>query len=788
MSETVSGGGSGGSVPGGDREPRRTARTVMTTRFTRIKGAVLGRPLATHQEHQQLLPKRLALPVFSSDALSSVAYATEEAMLVLAIAGAAAFRLVTPVALAVATLLAVVVVSYRQTIRAYPQGGGAFSVATDNFGIRTGAVAAAALLVDYVLTVAVSVSAGVAAITSAVPGALPWRVALALGFVALLTLANLRGVKEASTVFAIPTYLFIVTVGAMLVTGFTRCALDACPVAVSSDLEIPALGSLGLFLVLRAFASGASALTGVEAVANGVQAFREPKAHNAATTLALMGTIAISLFLGISTLARWTHVRISHETVDLYGTVLSQVGRAVFGGGIGFWALQVFTAAILVLAANTAYQGFPLLSAILSDHRLLPRQFRNRGDRLVFSNGVVVLALVAGTLIAAFDAQVTRLIQLYVVGVFTSFTISQTGMIRHWLRSRDAGWRRSIVLNTIGAITTGVVLVVVTVVKFTHGAWIVLVAVPVLVSLMLAIRRHYRAVAVQLRALPTDVRARTHRVILLVAHADEATDRALRYAEKIRGEGIECIHAVEADSDETSYAWRAMHPQRPLTMLDGPAGVGRRIVDHIVAIRDAHPEQWVTVVMSDRLDRRSARELFRHRHSLWIKFRLLFTSGVVVTDVTHHRRRRRSGLIPVPLRQVELVVLVSDLTRPVREALMYARSLGPPTHAVHVDVEDRQRERVTRDWAASQLDIPLEILPSPYRGIVDPLVDYLRERRRLALPGTVINVVIPEFIVEGRVAQFLHNQTGLTIKGVLAREPGIAVTSVPFHLVSHLEG
>ena len=759
----------------------------MTSRFTRFKAVLVGRPLASYQADLQLLPKRLALPVFASDALSSVAYATEEAMIVLALAGVAAFSFITPVSLAVATLLGVVVVSYRQTIRAYPQGGGAFSVATDNFGIGAGAVAASSLLVDYVLTVAVSVSAGVAAITSAVPELIEWRVSIALFLIVMLTVANLRGVKEASTVFSVPTYLFILTVLAMLITGFARCLFDSCPTAVSAGLEIdPVVGSVTVFLILRAFASGASALTGVEAVANGVQAFREPKAHNAATTLALMGTVAISLFLGISTLARLTGVRITHETVNLYGTVLSQVGRAVFGGGLGFWLLQVFTALILILAANTAYQGFPLLSAILSDHRLLPRQFRNRGDRLVFSNGVVVLALLTGSLIVVFHAEVTRLIQLYVVGVFTSFTISQAGMIRHWLRSRAPGWRRSIVINAVGAVTTGVVLVVVTIVKFTHGAWVVLVAVPLLVALMLSIRRHYRAVGAQLRALPVDATPRSHRIVLLVAHADEATDRALRYAEKVHSEGIECVHAVEVDSDETSYAWRAMHPQRSLTLLEGKAGVSRRIVDHIIKVRDAHPGERVTVVMSDRLDRRNLGELLRHRHSLVIKFLLLFQSGVVTTDLTHFRRRRRSGLTPVPLRQVELVVPISDLTRPVREALLYARSLGPPLTAVHVDVEERQRERVLRDWGSAGMDVPLEVLPSPYRGLIDPLVDYLRERRRVALPGTLINVIIPEFIVEGRITQILHNQTGLAIKGVLSREPGIAVTSVPFHLTTHL--
>jgi amino acid transporter len=616
----------------------------MNQRRGRFKEVFVGRPLASHEAPHQLLPKRLALPVFASDALSSIAYATEEAMLVLALAGAAAFALVTPVSLAVATLLGVVVISYRQTIRAYPQGGGAFSVASDNFGIGAGAVAASSLLVDYVLTVAVSVSAGVAAITSAAPATIPWRVPIALFFVLLLTVANLRGVKEASTIFSIPTYLFIVTVMAMIVTGLTRCFVDVCPTAVSSGTPIvPVMGGVTVFLFLRAFASGASALTGVEAVANGVQAFKEPKAHNAATTLAVMGAIAITMFLGISTLARLTDVHISHENLDQFGTVISQVGRAIFGGGFLFWTLQVFTAAILVLAANTAYQDFPRLSAILSDHRLMPRQFRNRGDRLVFSNGVLVLTVLAGLLIVVFRAEVTRLIQLYVVGVFTSFTISQAGMIRHWWRSRESGWRRSIVINAIGAVTTGTVLLVVTVVKFTHGAWVVLVAVPLLVALMLSIRRHYRAVGAQLRALPPEAVPRLHRIVLLVAHADEATDRALRYAERIRSEGIECIHAVETDTDETSYAWRAMHPQRPLTLLEGKAGVGRRIVDYIIKVRDAHPGERVTVVMSDRLDRRSLRELFRHRHSLAIKFRLLFEERVVVTDVTHFRRRRRSG-------------------------------------------------------------------------------------------------------------------------------------------------
>ena len=479
-----------------------------------------------------MLPKRLALPVFASDPLSSVAYATEEAMLVLALAGTAAFSLLAPISLAIAALLLIVIVSYRQTIKAYPDGGGAFIVANDNLGIRTGTVAASALLTDYVLTVSVSVAAGVAAITSAAPGLIPWRVQIALGFVALLTLANLRGVKEASTVFAAPTYLFVATVGIMLVTGFVKCFDSVCPTAVSAGAEIaPEVGAVTLFLVLRAFASGSTALTGVEAIANGVQAFREPKAHNAAKTLGIMGAISITMFLGISTLARWFDVRISEETIDEYGTVISQIGRAAFGGGFGFYALQVFTAAILILAANTAYQDFPRLSAILAKHKLTPRQYLNRGDRLVFSNGVITLALVAAALLLIFDAEVSRLIQLYVVGVFTAFTLSQAGMVRHWRGTREPGWRRSVILNAIGATTTGVVLIIVASVKFTHGAWMVIIAIPILVALMLSIRRHYLGVAAQLRHFPVEAVERPTRILVLVAHHDEGTDRALKYAE-----------------------------------------------------------------------------------------------------------------------------------------------------------------------------------------------------------------------------------------------------------------
>jgi len=749
-----------------------------------LKQRLFGRPFASNEEQHQLLPKRLALPVFASDPLSSVAYATEEAMLVLALAGTAAFNLLTPLSLAIATLLLIVIISYRQTIKAYPDGGGAFIVANDNLGIRTGTVAASALLTDYVLTVSVSVAAGVAAITSAAPDLIPWRVEISIGFVALLTVANLRGVKEASTLFAAPTYLFVATVGTMLVVGFVQCLDGECPNAISSGASLEAeVGAVGLFLILRAFASGSTALTGVEAIANGVQAFREPKAHNAATTLGVMGAISISMFLGISTLARWFDVRISEDTIDQFGTVISQIGRATFNGGFGFYALQVFTAAILILAANTAYQDFPRLSAILARHKLMPRQYLNRGDRLVFSNGIITLALVASALLIVFDAEVSRLIQLYVVGVFTAFTLSQTGMVRHWLRTSEPGWRRSVVINLIGAVTTGVVLIVVATVKFVHGAWIVILIVPILVMLMLNTRRHYLGVAAQLKLVPVEAQPRPIRILVLVAHHDAGTDRALRYAELVSAEAVTCVHAEEPRSDDLIYTWDSSHPGHSLEIIPGEKeSISRRVVQRVREERDAHPKTIIAAILADRVRTRSILAPFTHRHSLAIKSRLLFEPGVVVTDLNVLQRSRRSKLAQVPISHIEQVVLISDMTRPIREALTFAQGLGSPVTAVHIDVDAAQRERLERQWQESGYEFPLEMVPSPYRSIVDPLVRYLRERRRTATPGTLISALIPEFVVPGRITQLLHNQTGLAIKGVLAGEPGIAVTSVPFHL------
>src|SRR3954449_1567487 len=460
----------------------------MASNAGTVSRLLLGKPLRSDRIGETLLPKRLALPVFCSDPLSSVAYATEQILLVLGLGGLALLHLTPWVGLAVGILLVVVVASYRQTCFAYPNGGGAYTVSRENLGVRASLVAASALLVDYVLTVAVSVVAGVAAITSAVPGLAPHAVALSVGLVVLLTVVNLRGVKESGRAFAIPTYGFVAIVLVLLAVAGARLAMGETLTAESASYGLVADhrtgGLLTVFLALRAFASGCTALTGVEAVSNGVPSFRPPKARNAATTLAVMGALAITMFAGITALAMVTHVHMAENPALLTGlpagqaqkTALSQIGLAVFGSGAAFYALQAFTAAILVLAANTAYNGFPVLASLLARDGPLPRQLGRRGDRLVFSNGVVVLAAVAALLIVAFDADVTKLIQLYIIGVFVSFTLSQFGMVRHWTRElravmEDAARRRirrSQAMNFAGAAATSLVLVLVLVTKFVH--------------------------------------------------------------------------------------------------------------------------------------------------------------------------------------------------------------------------------------------------------------------------------------------------------------------------------
>ncbi len=482
-----------------------------------LKRLVVGRPLTSTQMEEQRLPKTVALAVFSSDALSSTAYATEEILFVLALGGsslALGLDRLVPIATVVSILLAIVIASYRQVIFAYPDGGGAYVVSRENIGENAALVAGASLMVDYVLTVAVSISAGVAAIISipAFGGLREHRVVLGLALIGLITLANMRGVKESGRIFAIPTYVYMLALVALIVYGLARSYFGhLAPVPFDPKLfegERELGGTLGLFLVLKGFSSGAVALTGVEAISNGVPSFRRPASRNAATTLVWMGVLLGTMFFGVSLLAHHLKPYPSHDR-----TVMAQLGLAVFGNGPAFVLLQFATAAILTLAANTAYNGFPSLSSIIARDGYLPRQLAQRGDRLVFSNGIVALAAAAAALLVAFGGLTNALIPLYAVGVFTSFTLSQTGMVRHHLRLREPGWRRSAVLNGAGAVATLLVLLIVATTKFTSGAWIPIIVIPLIVLLFKSIRRHYDTVARGLEVPPDwrPPRRRAHR-------------------------------------------------------------------------------------------------------------------------------------------------------------------------------------------------------------------------------------------------------------------------------------
>ncbi|MBB1512916.1 APC family permease [Tessaracoccus sp. MC1679] len=605
------------------------------------------------------LPKRLALPVFCSDPISSNAYATQEILLVLALGGATAVTFTPVIALFVVTLLAIVTLSYRQTIHAYPDGGGAYAVSKENLGRRASLVAAGALLTDYVLTVAVSIAAGVDNFTSAFPALLPYTVPLCLGLIAGVTLMNLRGVKESGTVFAIPTYGFLVSVFVMLAVGAAQSWSGAAPVAESAGFGYHASDLTGIALVallFRSFASGCTALTGVEAVSNGVPAFRTPKSRNAAFTLMAMSGLAISMMLGISLLATTSGIHIAEHADELTGTpegyvqrtVLAQLSAAVFGNNsVGFYAVQLSTTMILILAANTAFNGFPILASQLAADRFLPKQLRRRGDRLVFSNGIVMLSTVAALLVYVFDGSVSRLIQLYILGVFVSFTLSQTGMVVHWWReARDGGWRprlvSSTVVNLVGATVTALVLVIVLLTKFTHGAWMVVVAVPVLVLIMLNIRRHYDRVS-----------------------------------------------------------------------------------------RDLRP--------------------------------------------------RATG-ITLPSR-VHAIVLVSQLNEPTLKALAIARANRPSTiTALRVDTDHERTRKLLDDWEGRDIPVRLVMVASPFRELINPIVDYLMSLQ--IGPRDVVEVFVPEYVVGHWWEQILHNQSALRLKSRLLFMPGVIVTSVPFQLAS----
>jgi amino acid transporter len=750
-----------------------------------LKRVLVGRPLASHKAEHQLLPKFLALPVFSSDPLSSNAYATEEMMLVLVTAGAGALVFRIPIAIAIATVLVIVIVSYRQTVRAYPGGGGSYIVAHENLGTLPGLIAAAALLIDYVLTVSVSVVAGSLAITSAAPELAEHRVILSIAIVVLLTLANLRGVKEAGTLFAIPTYGFVAMIYVMLVTGFVRC-LGGCPQADTANLPLEALAPLSLFLVLRAFSSGATALTGVEAISNGVQAFRRPQAKNAAATLAMMGFMTVTMFIGITTLSVLLHVRVNDE-IAATRSVLSQIGESVFGRTFPYFLLQGLTAGILILAANTSYQDFPRLSGILARDRFMPSQFRNRGDRLVYSNGIVILAAAASGLIYLFDASLTDLIQLYVVGVFTAFTFSQAGMVRRWRRLREPGWRRSMIINGIGATATGIVLVIVTMTKFVHGAWIVIVTMPVLILFFLAVHRHYEGTTRRLQAERVSLRPNaTSTFVLVVRDLGAATGKAVGYLRALRPDRVMPVFVGPPDAyQEAARRWTAVAPRMgSLEQLPEPTGgtVGglRR---YVRSVRTGD-EDFLTVVVPEELSSRSLLQQLVSGSAFWLKARLFFEAGVVVANVPLlPEEGMPSDRVEHPVEPTRHVVLipVSAVHAATVQAVSYAVSLdATEVEAIFFSTEHGDERELAGGWMDRRMGVPLSIVDAPFRDYSGPMLEEVR--RHTSRPGMVVTVVLPELVVAHWWEHLLHNQSSLFFKRLLLFEPNVVVTSVPLHL------
>jgi amino acid transporter len=708
------------------------------------KRLLVGRPVQSDQLGHTLLPKKIALPVFASDALSSVAYATEQILIVLSVGGLAFFGYTPWIALGVGLLMLVVVASYRQNVHAYPSGGGDYEVATTNLGPKVGMTVASALMVDYTLTVAVSVTSGVANLASAFPALDGHLVIIAVAVVAVIALLNLRGVRESGTAFAIPTYLFVATVTLLIIWGLSKVALGDHLHAVSAAYRIKNTrdftGFALVFLVLRAFSSGCTALTGVEAISNGVPAFKKPKSKNAATTLALLGGIAVAMFAGITALAMISHVHAAAEPSDLAGlpagtippTVIAQVGQSVFGASSPFfYVLQLLTALILVLAANTAFNGFPVLASILARDGFLPRQLRTRGDRLAYSNGILLLSGFAIVLIVAFNASPTRLIQLYIVGVFVSFVCSQTGMIRHWNRNlktvTDTKVRlqmnRSRAINTVGAIVTAVVLVIVVVSKFAEGAWIAVAAMAVIWLTMRGIQKHYQSVALELTPdLSAGVTLPSSNVsIVLVSKLHLPTLRALAYARATRPAKLEAI-TIDVDEGETARLkeeWERVGIPVPLTIISSPyRDITQPVVAYVKRLRLESPRDIVTVFIPEYVLGHWWEQLLHNQSALRLKARLINLRGVVVASV------------PYQLQSSQARWQSDPLSRPAPPAAAGpAAAAAPPAAAASGDGslldrlsasrEELQAEEMQAEISQAALPGCIPIAETKHREVVD---------------------------------------------------------------------
>ncbi len=618
-------------------------RTLPGQIWTGLKRLLVGSPLASSQAIHERLDKVRALAIFSSDALSSSAYATEEILLVLVLAGSGALTASLPIAAAITALLVTVAFSYRQTVRAYPGGGGAYTVARENLGTIPGLTAASALMVDYTLTVAVSVSAGVAAITSAVPGLYDERLPLALLCVWIIVVGNLRGVRESGSIFAVPTYLFIFSFAAMLVTGFVRYALGAEAAPLASESAGTMTNSLGIFLILRAFSSGCAALTGIEAMANGVPSFKPPESKNAAATLVWMAAILTAFFLGLTALAHLFEIAPVEQP-----TVVSQVARASFGQTPPYYVLQVATMLILLMATNGSFAGFPRLSSVMAHDGFLPQHMSFRGDRLAFSTGILLLGTLASGLLIIYGADTHRLIPLYAVGVFVSFTLSQAGMVIHWRRSREPGRSGSMMMNGTGAVATGIVALVIAGTKFTHGAWLVLLAIPILVILFERIHHHYQRVNEQLAIREADLdEARApasgsgaQTIIVPVDGLNRAVLRTVEYARSLSS-NVTAVHVTDdlKQGDALRAEWEEDIPDVPIVIVESPyRALVAPFLAYIDAVDRADPQARITVVLPEFVPTHFWQGLLHNQPATRLKRALLSRPNTAVVDVLYHLR------------------------------------------------------------------------------------------------------------------------------------------------------
>ncbi len=759
-----------------------------------LKRLLLGRPLATARLEHERLGRATALAIFSSDNMSSVAYATEEILRVLIPAvGVAAFSLVLPISFVIVLIEAILIFSYRQTIKAYPSAGGAYIVTKDNLGLLPAQLAGVSLLVDYVLTVSVSTAAGVQAISSVLPLAIPMRIALSLFFVWLIAYGNLLGVRESGRIFAIPTYLFIVSLGITCVVGIFEVLtghvqpFDAQAQAASGGLTL-GTSAVAVFIVLRAFASGGAAVTGVEAISNGVPAFKRPEWRNAQITLTYMGLILGSTFLTVSFLAHRLHVV---PVADESKSVLAQIAQAVYGAGpVGhalFLVLQIGTTLILVLAANTSFADFPRLASFQAGDAFMPRQLTKRGHRLVFSNGIIALAAAASGIIMLFQASVTKMIPLYALGVFTSFTLSQTGMAKRHLRLRERGWRVGLMINGLGAVATFVVAVVIGVVKFRSGAWIVMVAVPILVAILVRVNRTYETEDSQL-IIGLDDRTRDggyaqHVALVLVDDVDEKTLHAAQYALTIRPTAARALHAGPVDPILLA-AWQDARVRIRLEFVPVDGDAERSVASHVRSLC-ATGDQVTVIVPAPAAEsaigriRRSRRwaalaQALRDVHSVGI---------VVVRDHGGAGHHRREGQVQItPRRRHVALILVERLDRAVLKACRYAKGIDAGTiRAVHAASDPERARELVDQWIAfgHLAGIPLDVEECHDRNVDRSLRRYVAQ---LEGPQTEITLVLPRRHFGKRRHALLHDRTSRRIARAFAQEPHVDVVVVPFQV------